>query len=139
MVITGVEPPKIRRRRTIDAAHKYSNQTNANQLEAGEQVFPTNLEKVDGDKNNEPIQSVMKDGHYEDFYNNETVASIHTFTLTKLKHYSMYRITVQACRDFHDKDFTVDTHCSNVVIETLRTDKIGMCVQGPLIIMAHLH
>ncbi|XP_037039438.1 insulin-like receptor isoform X2 [Bradysia coprophila] len=122
LVITG-EEPKIRRRRTTDAARKYSNQTIPMPPDGVEEVFPTRTD--DKEKpDNEPIVSKMVDDYYVEFYNNETAANIHTFTLNNLKHYTMYRISVQACRNFNDSYFSIDSHCSNIVMGSFRTGKL---------------
>lgn len=125
-MVTG-EEPKQRRRRNIDGAGKYSNQTNTNQLDTIEDVFPTSQRTVDKEKSPHDFsESKMVNGYYEEFYDNQTHFSVHTFTISKLKHFSMYSISVQACRDFNDTNFNVNSHCSNVVMINRRTDKIGL-------------
>lgn len=124
-MVTG-EEPKQRRRRNIDGAGKYSNQTNSNQLEQIEDIFPTSQRTVDKEKSPHDFsESEMYNGYYKKFYNNQTNSSIHTFTLDKLRHFSMYSISVQACRDFTDPQFDINSFCSNVVMLNRRTEKIG--------------
>lgn len=92
-------------------------------MDGGEEVFPTSQKTVD--KENDFIESKMVDGYYVEFYNNQTNASVHTFTLDKLRHFSQYSISVLACRDFNDPLFNVNTFCSNAVMINRRTEKIG--------------
>ncbi|KAJ6634889.1 Insulin-like receptor [Pseudolycoriella hygida] len=123
LVVTGQEPKLNRRRRTIDAAGKYTNQSNTNQLDELD-VFPTSQRTVDKEKTgNDFFQSKMVNGYYEEFYNNQTKASVHTFVLEKLRHFSMYSITVQACRDFNDTNFSMNDYCSNIVMLNRRTER----------------
>ncbi|XP_037048445.1 insulin-like receptor [Bradysia coprophila] len=67
------------------------------------------------------VESRMVDGHYEEFYSNTTEFNVHTFTLNQLKHYSMYLVSVQACRDFSDPYFNFKSHCSKAFTDTVRT------------------
>lgn len=120
-VATGDEENR-RLRRTIDASGKYSIQANTN-----EEVFPTSQRMGYREKSpNDFVESKMENGYYVEFYNNRTNASTHTFTLDNLRHFSMYSISVQACRDFNDSSFNVNTYCSNVVLLNRRTTKIGL-------------
>lgn len=89
-----------------------------------EDVFPTNPKQTE-EKEEEILESKMENGYYVYFYNNQTNVTTHTFTLNKLKHFSQYSISVQACRDFNESTFTTHTHCSNAEILNRRTKKIG--------------
>ena len=120
------ETAKSRRRRDIDPTQQFPNQTST-VMDGVELVFP-NQQTPGGEKTTaETMVSKMENGYYVEFYNNETASNVHTFNLTQLKHYSMYRISVQACRAFENQFSNVNTHCSNVVMESLRTGKIGLC------------
>lgn len=88
-------------------------------LERIKDVFPTSQETID------IFESKMVNGYVVDFYDNQINASTRTFTINKLRHFSMYSISVQACRDFHDPSFDVNTFCSNAVVLNRRTAKIG--------------
>lgn len=126
MVVTGEEPKQQRRRRNIDAASKYSNESNTNMLDHIEDVFPTSQRTTEKEKSPHDFnESKMLNGYYIEFYNNQTNASVHTFTLDKLRHFSMYSVSVQACRDFNDTRFNVNTYCSSVAMMNRRTEKVG--------------
>lgn len=129
VVVTGDAPgapdaPRQRLRRNIDAASKWTNASNSVQEDV--QVFPTSQRTITKEKSqNDFNESKMKNGYYVQFYNNQTNASTFTFTIDKLRHFSMYSVSVQACRDFNDTAFDITTHCSNVVMLNQRTEKIG--------------
>lgn len=85
--------------------------------------FPTSQKAIDKEKN--IFESKMVNGYFADFYDNQINASTRTFTINKLRHFSIYSISVQACRDFHDPSFDAKTFCSNAVMLNRRTAKIG--------------
>lgn len=83
-------------------------------------VFPDNAEDPTKPKStNEDTTSRMDptDKYYEYFYK-EVNASVFTFTLTKLKHYTYYSISVKACREGEGDN------CGNDKIAYQRTGKI---------------
>lgn len=55
----------------------------------------------------------------------QTNASTYAFTLDKLRHFSMYSISVQACLVLDDPISNANTLCSNAVVLNRRTAKIG--------------
>ncbi len=138
IVVTSEESKQRRRRRTIDGG---GNVTNTNSLEPiDEQIFPTSQRTIDKDKiPNDFFESKMINGYYVEFYNNQTNASTHTFTLDKLRHFSKYSISVQACRDFNDPTFNVNTFCSNAVMVNRRTEKIGSFNRLSFRLNSHTH
>lgn len=69
-------------------------------------------------------QSATKERILEVVMVNEN-RTYYTFTLDKLRHFSMYSVSVQACRDIIDPIFNDTTHCGNAVVLNRRTAKIG--------------
>ncbi|KAJ6633575.1 Insulin receptor [Pseudolycoriella hygida] len=118
-IITGTGGErKDRRRRTIESAGNYS--TDIFLVSSFDQGSRRSVVRKNSENNF--FNSELKDGYYVTF-SNEMNASVHTFTLDKLRHFSMYLITVQACRDSSDTNFNVDEYCSNVVVKSRRTEK----------------
>lgn len=69
----------------------------------------------------------MVDGYYVEFYNDQINASTHSFTLNKLRHFSMYKISVQVCRYYsNDSEYDDRTVCSDAVVLHQRTGKLGL-------------
>ncbi|KAJ6635296.1 Insulin-like receptor [Pseudolycoriella hygida] len=58
--------------------------------------------------------------------NNQTNGSTFTFKFDKLRHFSMYSISVMACRDLVDPLLRDDTYCSYPVVINQRTSKIDV-------------
>lgn len=93
--------------------------TNTTQIQPTD-VFPDNAEDPSRPKStNEDITSRMdpRNKYYEYFYK-EVNASVFAFTLTKLKHYTYYSISVKACREGEGDS------CGNDKIAYQRTGKI---------------
>lgn len=73
--------------------------TNTTQIEPD--VFPDNTEDPSKPKStNEDTASRMDPTNkYYEYFFTEVNTSVHTFTLSQLKHYTYYSISVKACRE----------------------------------------
>lgn len=86
-------------------------------------IYLNNTGTIDMDKNE---KADIKNGSYYVRVYREVNISTQSFVLQELRHYSSYKITVQACRESVPADITEKIeNCSHVVISQQRTKMIG--------------
>lgn len=130
-----------RRRREIrysrevnEAVSAALDRRNASNIEAAKGSFSilklndtTNSEMSSmGPEKNERV-SIKNGTFYQRFYQEVNVSTL-SFVIKDLRHYSMYTISVQACRESVPDDLTYSEkieNCSTEVIVHQRTKKIG--------------
>lgn len=82
-------------------------------------VFPKNDRPKDQKTHVEERESRMKDKKYYEYIFKEVNASVLSVVMKQLRHFSLYTVSVKACREGTGKN------CSNEVIAHQRTGKIG--------------
>jgi hypothetical protein len=95
-------------------------QSNESIIASTDIFFPSMSDESNSSKTNvdEKVSTKNNDGHYNYIYK-EVNASIRSFVLRELKHYSTYYIEVKACREGTDS-----SNCSKEALSSQRTQKI---------------
>lgn len=90
-------------------------------------IFPLNDNKTYNNDAKEEIKFSILNGSYYHYIYENVNASVTHITLKKLKHFSLYRVTIKACRESQKilDTLAIDLNCSSEAIINIKTRPVG--------------